>query len=239
MYLQIYRTEDGCIRYPLHSHKNYEIILYLNGEGRLCTSEGDFPFKEGTILIVPPGESHGSVSKAGFRNISIEGDFHGYFCFDHVRMLADNESQDGQALAKMLYENRYGGTAFLNSLCRAYLCFLIERMEVEDRMYRSVEQVAAMIRERAFDPQLRVSEILSASGYAEDYIRAAFKKIIGKTPMQMLTEIRIHHACFLMDVYKREMPLSQIAERCGFLDYVYFSKKFKDFVGMTPRAYLS
>ncbi|MBP3592322.1 MAG: helix-turn-helix domain-containing protein [Clostridia bacterium] len=239
MYLQIHRTENGCIRYPLHTHKNYEIMLYLNGSGSLCTSEGDYPFEEGTVLIVPPGVSHGSTSKTGFRNISVEGEFQGYFCFDSVKVLADNESHDGQTLAKMLYENRCGSIALLNSLCQAYLCFLIERMEVEDRMYRSVERIVAMIREHAFDPQLRVSEILSTSGYAEDYIRAAFKKIIGKTPMRMLTEIRIHHACFLMDVYKHEMPLSRIAELCGFLDYVYFSKKFKALMGMTPRAYLS
>ncbi len=239
MHLQIYRTENGCIRYPLHTHKNYEIMLYLNGVGRLRTSEGDFPFEEGTVLIVPPGVLHGSDSETGFQNISVEGDFFGYFCFDTVKVLADNELRDGQALAKMLYNNRYGSAAFLDSLCRAYLCFLAERIEVEDRMYRSVERIVALIREHALDPQLRVSEVLSASGYAEDYIRAVFKRIIGKTPTQLLTEIRIHHACFLMDVYKREMPLSQIAERCGFLDYVYFSKKFKALMGITARAYLS
>ena len=40
-----------------------------------------------------------------------------------------------------------------------------------------------------------------------------------------------------MDIYNDELPLTEIAERCGYLDYVYFSKKFKSAMKASPREY--
>ena len=84
---------------------------------------------------------------------------------------------------------------------------------------------------------INLTEILQKSGYSEDYIRSVFKKLTGKTPHEFLTDIRMNHACFLIDVYKDTLLLSQIAEKCGYLDYVYFSKIFKSVKGVSPKSY--
>ena len=41
-----------------------------------------------------------------------------------------------------------------------------------------------------------------------------------------------------MDIYKKHIPLSDIAERCGYNDYVYFSRRFKHITGICPRKYI-
>lgn len=87
------------------------------------------------------------------------------------------------------------------------------------------------------DPEIDLIKILLTSGYSEDYIRACFKKITGKTPTDFLTDVRIKHACYLIDIYKDTLTLSEIAEQCGYVDYIYFSKKFKTVMGMSPRVY--
>ncbi|MBQ8146607.1 MAG: AraC family transcriptional regulator [Clostridia bacterium] len=66
---------------------------------------------------------------------------------------------------------------------------------------------------------------------------ACFKKVTGKTPNEFLTVIRIEHACFLMDIYHSKLSLAKISEQCGYLDYIYFSKKFKSIMGVSPRKY--
>ena len=233
----INRTQGGVIQYPMHTHKNYEIMLYLDGKGYMRTELGNIPFEIGTIVIVPPNIKHGSISENGFRNISIEGDFEAYFGFDTVKSFEDNETQEGKMLAEMIYENRYGNDTYLASLCTAYVCFLMQRFELDSAMQRSVKKITDEISQNAFDTQIDLALILSKSGYSEDYIRSCFKKITGKTPGEFLTDIRIKHACFLIDIYKNKISLSEISERCGYLDYIYFSKRFKSVMGMTPREY--
>ena len=233
----INRTQGGVIQYPMHTHKNYEIMLYLDGKGYMRTELGNIPFEVGTIVIVPPNIKHGSTSGNGFRNISIEGDFEAYFRFDTVKSFLDNEIQEGKMLAEMIYENRYGNDTYLASLCTAYVCFLMQRFELDSAMQRSVKKITDVISQNAFDPQIDLTLILSQSGYSEDYIRSCFKKITGKTPSEFLTDIRIKHACFLIDIYKNKISLSEISERCGYLDYIYFSKRFKSVMGMSPREY--
>ena len=237
MNFKINCTQDGVVQYPMHTHKKYEIMLYLDGEGYMRTELGNIPFKAGTIVIVPPNIKHGSISENGFRNISIEGDFEAYFHFDTVRAFEDNENQEGKTLAEMIYENRYGNDTYLASLCTAYVCFLMQRFELDSAMQRSVKKITDEISQNAFDSQIDLTLILSKSGYSEDYIRSCFKKITGKTPNEFLTDIRIKHACFLIDIYKNTISLSEISERCGYLDYIYFSKRFKSVMGMSPREY--
>ena len=129
MELKINRTRDGVVSYPLHTHKNYEIMLYLEGEGHMRTELGDVPFGKGTIVIVPPDIKHGSVSKNGFKNISVSGDFEGYFHFDTVKALEDNERGEGSMLAAMIYNNRNGNEEYLSSLCTTYICFIMQLFE--------------------------------------------------------------------------------------------------------------
>ena len=233
----INHTQDGVVRYPMHTHKNYEIMLYLDGKGYMRTELGNIPFETGTIVIVPPNIKHGSISENGFRNISIEGDFEAYFGFDTVKSFEDNETQEGKMLAEMIYKNRYGNDTYLASLCTAYVCFLMQRFELDSAMQRSVKKITDEISQNAFDTQIDLTLILSKCGYSEDYIRSCFKKITGKTPSEFLTDVRIKNACFLIDIYKNKISLSEISERCGYLDYIYFSKKFKSVMGMSPREY--
>ena len=179
MFLQINITPDGLIRYPMHKHKNFEILLYLEGQGELLTERGGIPFASGSIIIVPAGIEHGSVSLDGFKNISIEGDFDRYFCFDSVKLLHDNDSLEGTRLASLIFENRYGDEAYLEALCTAYIRFLLRYFESEGYMKSAVETLIRRISENAFDPNIRLSRILSESGYSEDYIRSCFGRVTG------------------------------------------------------------
>lgn len=233
----INRTPDGMTEYPLHHHGHYEIMLYLEGEGVLRTDRGEIPFRPGTVIIVPPGIEHGSACPEGFRNISLGGPFGHLLFFDRVTVLSDNERGEGRMLAGLIYENRYANGAYLESLCTAYLRFLLQNSPREGAVFSAVQEVARALSQGVGDSQTDPAVLLAASGYAEDYIRAQFKRIMGKTPTEFLTDLRIRRACFLIDIYGASLPLTRIAESCGFLDYVYFSKKFKTITGRSPREY--
>ena len=237
MILYVSRTPNGLREYPLHTHKQYEIMLYLQGTGELRTPQKNIPFCPGTVIIVPPGIEHGSSSKHGFRNISVGGNFGELLCFDDITVSADNEQGEGKLLATLLYKNRYANGSYLSSLCSAYLQFLLQNLKIENGMKNTITALCDSISRDAFRPDINLSSLLESTGYSEDYIRSRFRQVTGKTPNQYLTEIRLSRARFLIEIYGDSLPLSEIAARCGYSDYVYFSKKFKMITGHSPRRY--
>lgn len=229
-------TEKGVTRYPPHRHTGWELMTYVKGTGELYTPKRCYPFESGTMLLVPPDTVHGSVSENGFCNISVGGDFGSVFIFDEPIAVFD-ETGDGRRLAEMLYRNRYNAE-LAEALCHALICCFLQSIRPENELCAAVNAVADAIRASAFDTHLELRELLCASGYAEDYIRAGFKKYIGRTPTAFLTELRMQRARYLMTVYGSTLPLGELAEKCGFCDYVYFSRRFKEAWGMAPREYL-
>ena len=221
----------------LHTHDQYEIIHYTGGKGVMRTRGKDYDVAAGDILIIPPGVAHGSYSTEGVERIYLRGAFERTLSLDTPMLLRDNRRGEGTQLAWLIYANRFGNREYLHTLCTAYLQFLLMHMENTSGMGSAVREVIYQLTRRFDDTDLDTAEILRRSGYAEDYIRAQFKRITGKTPVEFLTDVRIRHACFLMEFYGETLSLGQVAEQCGYNDYVYFSKKFKQAVGLSPRAY--
>jgi ABC-type Fe3+-hydroxamate transport system substrate-binding protein len=80
-------------------------------------------------------------------------------------------------------------------------------------------------------------KLADLAGMSADYYSRAFKKKVGKSPMEYLTEIRINQA-------KQSLVLSRdsfrtIAHSVGFSDEFYFSRKFKAATGRSPSAYVN
>lgn len=230
-------TNDGTIRYPLHSHQKYEVMVYLDGEGYLETEDRKYPFSSGSIIIVPPKIKHGSVSVNGFKNISIEGSFENTLTDKYVCSFSDNGENEIITLAKLIYQNRYKDENFLNAVCSAFTRRLLLEASNKSQILSAVDNIISKISSRYYDSELNLSDIISESGYAEDYIRAKFKEVTKKTPSSFLNDIRIKHACFLINIYGKKISLNEISEKCGYNDYIYFSKRFKRAIGVSPSEY--
>ncbi|MDP4121124.1 MAG: helix-turn-helix domain-containing protein [Bacillota bacterium] len=230
-------TEDGVKSYPAHKHNCWEIMLYLSGEGYLYTPKQNYLFKPGTIIIVPPKIIHGSVSKTGFKNISIAGNFENILLFNNPISIQDNENSEGKILASLLYNNSHNNSKYINDLATAYISFILQKLQLENSVSLSISKIICEIAENAYDCNIKLSEVLNRSGYAEDYIRQQFKKVTGTRPTEFLTKMRIKRACLLIEIYGSVLSLNQIAEQCGYMDYIYFSKKFKLYTGISPNEY--
>ena len=63
----------------------------------------------------------------------------------------------------------------------------------------------------------------------------AFMDILYKSPKTYLKEIRIREACVLLQM--TNFPVSEVADKTGFADSLYFSKVFRLMVGKTPTEF--
>lgn len=221
-----------------HKHDQWEIIFYIEGDGFFCTPTNRYSFKRGSVFFVPPGVIHRSVSEEGFNNMYVRGNFEHLIMFDDLLTVEDNAEHDGEFFIHMLYRNRYRNSNYLSDLCTAYIHFLLQEAHFKNGVERTIHKICSQIAENAFDHNIDITQYLKNSGYAEDYIRMRFKEIIGMSPLKFLTKIRIERACTLLEMYKDQFSLMQVAEKCGYTDYVYFSKKFKQQVGISPQKYI-
>ncbi len=220
-----------------HKHKTYEVIVYLDGDSYFCTQDKKAPVSAGNIIIVPPDTMHSSHPDTNPERIYINGEFNQIFSLSEPVIISDNKKKEGTLLANMIYNNRFENPDYVASLCNAFAHFILQSIKVDDNMTVALKEVVREITNNFHNPDLNLCYILNKSGYAEDYIRAQFKKQMGKTPTEFLTDVRIQHARYLIDVYSAKMTLSEIAERCGYDDYIYFSRRFKQAMGISPQKY--
>lgn len=91
---------------------------------------------------------------------------------------------------------------YLLGLTDVYLRYLLRNPQTESSVSGCVRKIMSEISKNACHCRFNVAELLQKSGYAEDYIRYHFKRVTGKTPVAFLAELRIRHACFLIDIYQ-------------------------------------
>lgn len=224
---------------PLHKHKSYEIITYIQGNGSFCYNEKEIDVTSGTIIVIPPETLHGSYSfEEQFERIYMSGEFDRFFNLASPAVVYDNSENEGIMLAKMIYNNRYASPEYLSALTNAFARFLLQSINMEDELFLAINNIIEAISNNFYDCNINISDILKKSGYAEDYIRAQFKKITKKTPIEFLTTVRIEHARHLIDTYRASLSLADVAEKCGYTDYAYFSRRFKEITGISPKKYM-
>ena len=223
---------------PFHKHNCYEIIFYQKGEGTFYFSEKSTPILPGKFIIVPPNTVHASKYTKEAQTIFIDGDFRHIFSFSSPVFVMDNSEKTGEFFVKMIFENRFSNHEYLSALTNGLAHFLMQNIQTEKNISVVLKDIVTKIFDNFYDSNINICEILNKSGYSEDYIRAQFKAFTGKTPVGFLTETRINHACYLIDIYKDSLLLTEIAEKCGYTDYIYFSRKFKQVTGISPKNYM-
>ena len=220
-----------------HKHNCYEIIFYRKGSGRFYFSGENLQISPKKFIIVPPNTVHASKYEEEAETIFIKGAFNHIFSFSSPVVVIDNADKTGEFLVNLIFENRFSNSEYLSSLSNALAHFLLQNIRTEKSISIVLQDIVNKISDNFYDSNINVGEILKKSGYAEDYIRAQFKIFTGKTPNVFLTEMRINHACYLIDIYKNTLSLTEIAEKCGYTDYVYFSRRFKQIMGISPQNY--
>ena len=232
-YLGAYSKEK--INY--HKHKEYELFVYSSGRGKLHIEKQVYDAEQGMIVIMPPNILHGSISHDNLRYVAILGKSDELMHIDSPIIFKDNERGDGFSLMQMIFANRDESQDFFNSLCLSFIHFVLKNVKTSNPIEKTVKKIKSQISSNFHDSSFSVTSLLKQSGYAEDYIRAHFKTIVGKSPIKYLNELRVNHAKTLINIYHNSMSLIDLSLNCGFDDYIYFSRKFKQVVGVSPNAY--
>jgi AraC-like DNA-binding protein len=101
-----------------------------------------------------------------------------------------------------------------------------------DPLFVSVQRIVS---ERIEDPALSPAAIATELGTPLRTLQAAASRS-GSTLTQYIAGQRLHRAARLL-LAAPHASITDIAFRCGFSDSSYFSRRFQEFFGMSPRQY--
>jgi AraC family transcriptional regulator len=89
--------------------------------------------------------------------------------------------------------------------------------------------------EQGLGGEISVDELAEVSGFSPGYFVGAFKRALGKTPHQYLTERRVARACELLQDPHR--AIIEVAMDVGFSSQSHLTSVFRKFMKTTPAAY--
>lgn len=82
---------------------------------------------------------------------------------------------------------------------------------------------------------LTLRKIARETGISESYINTIFLRHAKLPPKQYYIRLKIRHACELL--HESGIRVSQVADQLGYQNQFYFSKSFKQVVGISPKQY--
>jgi two-component system, response regulator YesN len=102
-----------------------------------------------------------------------------------------------------------------------------------DGLLRSL--IRTVRRRLSSDEEVTVEAVTKELGYTRQYISGRFHRLTGRLLSHFLKEKRLEKAARLLKA--GNLPVSQVARRCGFDSENYFRLQFRQRYGMPPRQF--
>ncbi|MBQ6819007.1 MAG: helix-turn-helix domain-containing protein [Clostridia bacterium] len=225
-----------------HSCHTLRYILQGNGTMEL-NRQTTIPLSPGTIVFGPAHTLQQSFSQDGMVDIVIyltQFDI-GQKDGNQLLVLQDDITQTGFHCFSMLYNIFQQRNVFLEPLLNSVyknLYQFIEQLYVQSTYDPRILSVTKHLHALFTQPDLSVEQILTSQGQSSDYLRRLFKKTHGCTPVQYLNKLRIGRAKRIIEGNcLHHLSITQIAEQSGFSDASYFSRVFREHLGLSPTQY--
>ena len=123
-------------------------------------------------------------------------------------------------------------TKLTTDMIRKY-CLLIHNHSV--KKYSDNIQDCVTYIDLHYNEPLTLKRIAEYQNLNSSYLSTLFKKELGKTVTEYITQTRVKQSLLLLNSTKQS--IRDVANQCGFDDINYFSRIFKKYQGMSPSSY--
>jgi transcriptional regulator GlxA family with amidase domain len=245
-----------------HSHEFAEFVLVLGGSGIHEIGAQRYPLVPGEFFLVTGHLMHAyrDVKNLDILNILIRHQtiealtqslagtpgyerlfrpkshpFHGLppilpGAVDHLLQIVKRMEQE-------LFQVDAGSPAMLTALLTELLitaCRLTDAPGGADRHRSRIADLVAHL-ERHYGEPVTLADMGQIAGMSARTLQRHFAAVTRITPLQYLLQLRIAGACRLLR--ETDMKANEIAVHCGIPDPAYFSRLFRQAIGVSPRAY--
>jgi AraC family transcriptional regulator len=149
----------------------------------------------------------------------------------------------GMMLLEEFQQENVGSSLYIESLANVLAVHLLRQYTTSKprlSIYegglsdRQLIQVLEYINEY-LDRDIKLTDLAALLGMSQFHFSHLFKQAIGIAPYQYLLQQRIERAKQLLK--QSDHSIMEIALDCGFNSHSHLSKQFRQFTGVTPKAY--
>lgn len=239
----------GEFRVPKRTLDRYNVLYIARGRARWRIEGVGVEVSAGDLLVVCPGEEHDALPMTQRTTV---GSMHvrmglpgGRDAFALVRpprvmRVVEGSRLEGYLRGHMTEFDR-GAKAGRYSVGWAHL--VVQEMLVEaDRrgvlgygaLDPLVPEMLVLLQERLAEPTT-LGNLAVASGYSAQHLNRLFNRVLGVTPIKLLTRMRMDAAGEALR--GTGLTVAAVAESVGYADPYHFSRAFSGHFGQSPSAY--
>jgi len=247
----------------LHQHEEIQLSIILKGEGDLVVGDKVGRFEENDIFLIGSNVSHlfrsdktlnvqSHMLTLFFTRESFGADFFQIEETKVLRKLIDSKVggwriRSNKARIKGEFLRLAGETKLGRLIVFLEIMNLISKSRREQL---SETYLARKINEdqgvrmsaimnlvmNNFQREISLSEVAEVANMTENAFCRFFKLSANKTFVQFLNEVRLEHACNLLQK-NRDLSVVEVAAVSGFNNISNFNRQFKAYKKMTPSSY--
>ncbi len=246
----------------LHQHEEIQISCILEGEGTFYIGDRYGQFSSGDVFAIGQHLPHvftNQKTKEGVHMISLffTPDSYGEGFFDHpefkdfenlfetIRLgckLDSSRKKSRQLMCAMKNETPLDRFLSFIRLLEVFSKSQLITLSSFEQKKRFGEEEGNRMRKimdytfAHYGGKLSVPQVAEIASMTPNAFCRYFKQRTNKTYIHFVLEIRIDQACRLLK-QDEDLPISEIAFRCGFNNLTNFNRKFREFKGLTPSEF--
>ncbi|CAN5391513.1 AraC family transcriptional regulator [soil metagenome] len=252
-HVEMRRADRSCACYQTHTHDEFSVGVVDAGRATHRNRNGPKTIRQGTTVLINPGEAHSCNPDAGqrwsYRMLFIEAGWMG-------RLQADLPGVSGGAAAFFALDGHDAPAVYrqfdsvFNALAQGenplaadekLIGFLMRHAlahadaprgggEPEGQLKRARELIMDQL-----SHNVTLTAMAHASGLSPYQLIRRFRQAYGQTPHAFQLDQRINRGKQLL---KRGDSLVEVALQLGFADQSHFQRHFKQRHAVTPKVYL-
>ncbi|MET1080793.1 MAG: AraC family transcriptional regulator [Pseudomonas sp.] len=225
------------------------LLLYCRaGQGWVQTDEGRLQIGGGDLVLLPKGRAHAYGADPDSPWTLYWVHFAGTLCDVLLQPLGRGPRWRIGVLPRLLAEfdallgvRRQGLSLphFIHAALQlqtllASLAVLPVRAQLKSGRSLDVQAVQAVMRAHLHGA-LNLDQLAAQFNLSRFHFAKTYRDLTGQAPIQAFIQLKMAHACRLLD--EGGQAVRQVAEQLGYEDVYYFSRLFRQVVGMAPSHY--
>ncbi|MCG8315875.1 MAG: helix-turn-helix domain-containing protein [Pseudomonadales bacterium] len=234
------------------SHDDCLIMYCTYGMGTLVAQDREFPITEGDLVALPLGLRHSYYADHQQPWSMYWAHFNGTSAVSYLTNLLSNKefspvvspgmdpkliADFEQLLSVQQTGYQFSHLLYASNLLAQWLSYAAVKTQLSEQQTGKpidLENIRQFMSAN-LSAHLDLDTLAAKAHLSKYHFSKKYKDLTGYSPIQHFLHLKVEHACYLLD--STSQPISRIGTSLGYDDPQYFSRMFKQIIGISPKKY--